>query len=85
MIRCGVPRSELLQWQRFGDVAFPVDAVIDAKAVFDALKAEVVKTPAERHLLLPMLAAKELLNRGVLSKLYWVDTMAMMGGGETEE
>ena len=72
VIRGGSTAGQLLQWQRMGDFAFPTDAVIDAKAVFDALNAEVVKTPAERHLLLPLLAAKELLDRGELARLLLV-------------
>ena len=67
-----------------GNVDVPVGAVIDARAVFDALNAEVVKTPAERHLLLPLLAAREMLDRRLIDRLLWVDTRAMLADGLTK-
>ena len=84
VLRGGAPAAELLRWQRIGDFAVPVDVVIDAKAVFDALNAEVVKTPAERHLLLPLLAAKELIDRRILDRLYWIDIRSMLADGLTK-
>ena len=57
---------------------------MDAKAVFDTLKAEAIKAPVERDLILPLLAATELLDHGVLSRLYWVDMLAMLADGLTK-
>ena len=55
-----------------------------AKAALDALNAEVVKTPAERHLLLPLLAAREMLDRHLVDRLLWIDTRAMLADGLTK-
>ena len=82
--RGGADAAELLRWQRMGDLDIPIDVAVDAKAVFDALNAEVIKTPAERHLLLPLLAAREMMDLHLVDRLLWIDTRAMLADGLTK-
>ena len=51
---------------------------IDARAVYDSVTAKVVKTPADKILLLHALALRDHLETGQLSKLSWIDTRDMV-------
>ena len=61
-----------------------VEACIDARSVFDAVVAEVVKTPSDKTMLIHALTLKEAMNAGKVSKLHWVDTDDMVTDGLTK-
>ena len=57
---------------------------IDAMSIFSALAAERVKAPAEKSMLLHLLWLRELLEKGILNALHWLDTRAMSADGHTK-
>ena len=61
-----------------------VEGIVDAKAVFDSVTADVVKTPDDRHMLLHALKLREWLDRGALKALWWSDTEDMIADGMTK-
>ena len=60
------------------------DAAVDAKAVFDGITAEQLKTPAEKQLFHHALAMREYLESGHVDRLWWLDTLAMLADGMTK-
>ena len=60
------------------------DAGVDAKAVFEGILAECPKTPAEKSLFMHALAMREYLESGWIDRLWWFDTLAMLGDGMTK-
>jgi len=76
--------AELAKMQDLGRYALPIDVYIDAKAVYDAIAAEVTKPPVDRQMLAPTLAVKEALQRGQLKNLTWIDTRDMLADGLTK-
>ena len=61
-----------------------LEAFIDARAVFDALAAEPVRIPTEKNLYIHLLAAKDLLQKKILRRLTWIDTLDMLADGMTK-
>ena len=57
---------------------------MDAKSVFDSATAKVVAPPAEKHLVLCLLKLREFLDRHLVAKLWWVDTLMMVSDGLTK-
>lgn len=76
--------AELSDAQLHGRHPMAVWACIDAKAVFDSIVGEPVKTPADAHLLVHALKVREWLDDGNLGKLWWVDTRDMVTDGMTK-
>lgn len=69
---------ELLEIHNNGGYPVECELFIDARAVFDSVTAKVVKTPADKILLLHALALRDHLEAGQLSKLNWIDTRDMV-------
>ena len=67
-----------------GGFAIKVRVCIDATSVWSALEVDRVKPPAEKSLVCHPLWLKELLNRGVLRELRWVDTRDMTADAHTK-
>ena len=61
-----------------------VESVVDARAVFDSITADVVKTPDDKHMLLHALKMREWLDRGALRAVWWCDTLDMISDGMTK-
>ena len=57
---------------------------IDARAVFDNIIADLVKTPYDKHLLVHALAVREFLRMRAVQSLYWIDTNDMLADGLTK-
>ena len=71
----------LIHLEETGSLPVPVDVVIDARSVFDSLKAPEIRPPTEISLVMMLCQLKEaLLCRG-MRKLYWVDTRDMCADG----
>ena len=67
-----------------GQNYIPVEGVVDARAVFDSITADVVKTPDDKHMLLHALKIREWLDRGALRAVWWCDTLDMISDGMTK-
>jgi len=76
--------QELAQKQETGGLYPQLDAFIDAKAVFDGIAADPVKPPAERNLYIHLLAAKDMIQKRLISRLIWIDTIDMLSDGLTK-
>ena len=63
--------EQLERRQRNGELQPPLEAVIDAKAVFDSITAKVVAPPADKHLFLCVLKLREFLDRQLIDKIWW--------------
>ena len=61
-----------------------IDAVVDAKAVFDAIAATDVCNPMECSLKLHLLSLRDKLAQGILKRLFWSDTRDMVADGMTK-
>ena len=77
----GISIRELARKEETGGLSMPLDAVIDAKSVFDSLKASETRAPNESSLFMILLQVKELLRSFALSRLFWCDTRDMVSDG----
>ena len=59
-------------------------ACVDARAVYDAISADVIKITTDKRMYIPTLAAREQLDRLQLSQLVWVDTLDMLADALTK-
>ena len=62
----------------------PVEAVTDAKSLFDSLARASGKTPVEETLVFGLQYLQDLQNRGLLRKSWWVDTRDMVSDALTK-
>ena len=62
----------------------PVALYLDAKSVFAATTATFIKQPAEKSLLCHVQYLRELLDKRVLTWLFWIDTRDMGADGLTK-
>jgi hypothetical protein len=71
----------LIQLEESGSLPVPVDLVIDARSVYDALIAPEIRPPSEISLIMMLCQLKEaMLSRG-LRTLFWCDTHDMCADG----
>ena len=73
--------SSLIWLDERGTFAMPIEMCIDARSVFDALKAEETKSPTEVSLIMFLCAFKEALLSHSLATLWWIDTRDMLADG----
>jgi hypothetical protein len=84
-LRRGVRNArELVEMLNKGEHVVPMTACIDARAVFDNIIADLVKTPYDKHLLVHALAVREFLRLRAVTSLYWIDTNDMLADGLTK-
>ena len=62
----------------------PIALYLDAKSVFAAVTATFIKQPADKSLLCHVQYLRELLDKGILSFLFWIDTRDMGADGLTK-
>ena len=62
----------------------PVEAVTDAKSLFDSLARASGKTPVEETLVFGLQYLQDLQNRGLLRRSWWVDTRDMVSDALTK-
>ena len=62
----------------------PIALYVDAKSVFAAVTATFIKQPAEKSLLSHVRYLHELLDKGILRLLFWIDTRDMGADGLTK-
>jgi hypothetical protein len=74
----GATASYLAECMDKGRLLLPMELSIDAKSLFDSLAAHDTKLPLESSLIVLVLQLKEMLQVGVLTALYWVDTRDML-------
>ena len=65
-------------------LAIPLDAGVDARSVFDSATAQVIRTPADKQLMLHVRALREQLEDGLIDVFYWIDTEDMLPDGMTK-
>ena len=81
----GVQTTERMRKLREeGGYSLPSWLLIDADSVFSAIAASPIKTPAERSLLIQLQWLKELLDRGIITKIVWCDTRDMVADALTK-
>ena len=80
---CGTTESaeQLLHRLENGRLYPPMEALIDAQSVFDALVAPDAGTPLEASLKVHIISIRDRLARGVLRKIGWTDTRDMVADG----
>ena len=61
-----------------------IEAAIDAMSVYAAVTADRVKAPAEKSLLSHVQFVRELLDKGIVRALIWLDTRDMTADGMTK-
>ena len=85
-IWCGCDQSVAVMatLQEEGKLQPPIKGCVDAKAVFDSIKASDVCEPAESSLKLHLLAIRDKLVAGILQQLFWADTRDMLADGLTK-
>ena len=76
--------ENLYKAEENGDFPVPLEAVTDARSLFEAAKAGETKTPAEDSLVLCILVLKEALRCGRLARFWWVDTRDMLADALTK-
>ena len=62
----------------------PTSLYLDAKSVYAAIIATFIKPPAEKSLLCHIQYIRELLDKGIIQYLFWIDTRDMIADGLTK-
>eukprot|EP00959_Pyramimonas_sp_CCMP1952_P126800 2652006-Pyramimonas_sp.AAC.1 len=70
--------------QENGNLMMNMIAAIDAKAVFDAVSADVIKITTDKQMFVPTLAVREQLDRLQLAQLCWIDAVDMLADALTK-
>ena len=73
--------TTLTHMEENGSFSIPVECVVDARSVFDALKADDIRPPSEPPLVMFLCQLKEALLAHGLKRLWWVDTRDMVADG----
>ena len=73
--------ATLVAMEQAGNFAISLEAVVDAKSVYDALTAVEIKPPTETSLVMMLCGIKEMLLCHSLDKLWWCDTHDMLSDG----
>ncbi len=79
-----MPQHLARQLREEGDWYTMMILGLDAYSVFSAVTANTVKVPSDSSLLAHIQYLRELLDRGVLDQLWWVDTRDMWADGLTK-
>ena len=66
--------TDLAKMQESGKLLLPLEVCVDAKSVYDALASDPIRVPTEKSLYIHLLAMSDLIRRGVLTKVWWIDT-----------
>ena len=82
-VRCGTEETAEMLLHRLdhGKLYPPIEALVDARSVYDALVAADVCTPMEASLKLHIIALRDRLKQGVIRTLRWTDTRDMVADG----
>ena len=80
----GVSVDDARYLREAGGWAVRLILAVDAYSVFSAVTAQMVKTPAEQSLLSHLQYLRELLDRGILEYISWLDTRDMASDGLTK-
>jgi hypothetical protein len=81
---CIVPKvtpRQLVTAEETGGLRLPIEGVVDAKSVFDALAVSDTRMPSENSLIMVLLQIKEMLRTYTLRRLWWCDTHDMVADG----
>ena len=73
--------SQLCALQGAGRLEPKLHCCVDAKSVWDAVRADTIAVPADKHLFLHVLKMREFLNAGLIDKWWWIDTVDMISDG----
>ena len=73
--------SDLVRFEETGTLPVHIEAVVDAKSVYDTLRTDETKLPTETSLIMPLLQLKEMLRCFTIRTLWWVDTRDMVADG----
>ena len=84
VIRGVTSAARMAEIQENGEFLFETDGYVDAKAVFDAVKAETVKVTHDKKMYIHTLSARELLDKRQVRRQSWIDTLDMAGDGLTK-
>ena len=81
-VECGpLKAQELQQLEDLGRWPIPLEAVVDAYAVFSTASKLESKNPTEETLITLVMILRESLATNRLSRLWWVDTRDMVSDG----
>ncbi len=81
IMTANVTATRLMQLENHGQLHIPMEAVIDAKSVFDSLRMPETKTPSEGSLIMVLLSLKEQMRSFLLRTLWWIHTEDMLADG----
>ena len=76
--------NDLAKMQETGQLLLPLEVCVDAKSVYDALASDPIRVPTEKSLYIHLLAMSDLIKRGVLTKVWWIDTKDMAADALTK-
>jgi len=85
-VYCGTRETvdQLLTKLEHGGLYPPIDLMVDAKSVSDAIAASEICTPQEASLKLHLITIRDRLTRGLLRSLSWSDTRGMVADALTK-
>ena len=81
---CSESATEMATALEHGNLTPAIDAVIDARAVWDAVAAADACNPLECSLKLHLLSLRDKLTQKILRQLFWADTRDMVADGMTK-
>ena len=76
--------AEILRREETGRLSMPLEATVDCRSVWDALKLPEVRVPSEITLVMVLHQLKEHLQTGTIGALWWVDTRDCVVDGLTK-
>ena len=76
--------SQLCSLQDSGRLEPKLHVCVDAKSVWDAVRADTIAVPADKHLFLHVSKMREFLDAGIVDKWWWIDTVDMISDGLTK-
>lgn len=84
-IHCGTARTpeRMIDLLEVGCMHPPLDLCVDARAVYDAIRASDACEPAESSLKLHLISVWDRMTHGLIRKFWWVDTRDMLADGLT--
>jgi hypothetical protein len=72
---------QLDEKERTGQLIVPIEAMLDARSVYESLAANETRTPAESTLISILFQIKESLLSHTVRRLWWIDTRDMVSDG----
>ena len=81
LLQPGITVTQMRTMETRGELPIAIEACIDCRSIYDALKVPDIKLPTEQSLVLILLQIKELMTLNVIKYITWINTFDMLSDG----